>query len=155
LSGDESLALAEVSRAQAVAAKVDWRAQRYEERASLLTLAVVSAPFNAGHARRLLAEYQGLYPHGLSAAIEASHEPSRVRAHESYAEGRVHQFLGNAALATRLLNDAYRILVRIGHPFRAALAAKALYEITHESSWSQAARMQAAAFPNCMVAQKL
>ena len=155
LSGDESLAHAEVSRAQAVAAKIDWRAQRYEERASLLTLAVVLAPFNAGEARGLLAKYQGLYPHGLSVTIEASHEPSRLRAHQSYAEGRVQQFMGNAAVAARLLSDAYRILVQIGHPFRAALAAKALYEITDEVSWLSAARTHAAAFPNCVVAQNL
>ena len=138
-----------------LADEIDWRTTRHEERMSLLALSVLLAPTDLIAAERYVSTYHNLYTHSMHEGAEASHEPPRVLAMQKYADGRIEQFRGNERLAARLLSDAYTMFSNVGHAFRALLTAHALYEITGQAAWLDAAFPQASKFPGCAIARDL
>jgi len=155
LDSDSAASRDNIKAAQAIASTVDWQTTRNEEHMALLSLAALLAPTDADDAKRYLSIYHQIQPHGLREAIDASYEPRRTRAYRNYAEGRVEQFHGNDRVAARMIEDAYKIFVKIGFVFRAALAAEALLALTGETRWFNAACTHAAAFPKSAIARRL
>lgn len=152
---NEAWAAEELHEAHAVARTVAWHSTRDEERMALITLAVLFAPTDLGHAQRYVSTYIELGTDNLNPSIEASHEPRRSIAHQKYAAGRVHAMLGNTSLAIRSLEEAYEIFAHIEHDFRAALVAQALHDLTGNERWLQNARMHAEKFPKSALALRL
>jgi DNA-binding CsgD family transcriptional regulator len=155
LNRNEAWAAEELHEAHAIARSLDWHATRDEERAALITLAVLFAPIDLGHAQRYVSTYIELGAHGLNPANEASHDPRRNTAHQKYAAGRVQAMLGNTDLAVRSLQEAYEIFAAIDHDFRAAMVADALHDLTHDARWLETGRVHAAKFPRCAFAERL
>lgn len=152
---NEPWAAEELHEAHLLARTVEWHATRHEERMALITLAVLFAPNDLGHAQRYVSTFIELGANNMHPSIEASHEPRRSIAHQKYAAGRVQSMLGNTALAVRSLEEAYEIFAQIEHDFRAALAAQALHELTGNERWLQNARAHAVKFPRSAFAQRL
>ena len=155
LDGDERIARYELERAQALAEGVDWHSTRLEEKNALLTTAVLLAPVDVRAAQRVLTVYDRLQAHALNAGIEFSHEPPRLYASRDYAEGVIQAAFGSEALAIRLLTGAYRVFLQYDFALRAMLAARALFEITHEEHWFEAALLHAAAYPSARLSDRL
>jgi hypothetical protein len=99
-------------------------------------LGVLLAPSDLQSAEHYLACYHGLRAHSLRATIGAAHQPRRLVAHERYADGRIQAARGNARVARHLLEEAYQLFDATGQRFRAALAARALYDLTGEEGWN-------------------
>lgn len=152
---NEPWAAEELHEAHVLARSVEWHSTRDEERQALVTMALLFAPMDLGHAQRYVSTYIELGTNNLNPNLEASHEPRRSIAHQKYAAGRVQAVLGNTALAIRSLEGAYEIFAHIEHHFRAALAAQALHELTGNDRWLENARAHAAKFPNSALAQSL
>ncbi|HET9097206.1 MAG TPA: hypothetical protein VFN37_11120 [Candidatus Baltobacteraceae bacterium] len=155
INGNEAWVAEELHEAHTIAHAVDWHSTRDEERMALITLALLLAPTDLGHAQRYVSTYIELGANNLHSNIEASHEPRRNVAHQKYAAGRVHAMLGDTQLATRALEEAYRIFSSIDHEFRAALVSQALHEITGDPRWLENARAHASKFPNSALAHRL
>lgn len=155
LAGDGITFARDIRSAQALAEAVDWAATRNEERMALITMAVLLAPEEPRSAERWIALYHRLHAHSLHERVEASHEPRRVQAYQKYADGCIAAVLGSKAAAVPLLSDAYRLFSCFGLVFRAALAARTLYELTEEIRWLDAARSHAGAFSKCAFAKRL
>lgn len=155
LAGDETTFAREICSAQALAEAVDWAATRDEERMALIAMAVLTAPKEPRSAERWIALYHRLHAHSLPERVEASHESRRVQAYQKYADGCIAAVLGSKAAAVPLLCDAYRLFSCFGLVFRAALAARTLYEITQEPHWLDTARSHASAFSKSAFAKRL
>lgn len=155
LAQDEALARAELALACGAADTVDWHETRNEEAMALMTIGVLLLPIDAPRGQHYIAAYHSLYAHRLEERIEAAHQPRRIHAYQKYADGRVQQILGNAGAAVRLLTGAYELFASFGFPFRAALAAQALYEVTGEEHWLHVTRLHAAKFPAGAFAHRL
>lgn len=155
MSGNEAWAAEELHEAHALARKIEWRSTRDEERAALITLAVMFAPVDLGLAQRYLSTYIDLGAESLPPHNEASHDPSRIVAAKQYAAGRVQAMLGNIALATRNLEQAYGTFSRLEFDFRAALAAQELHQLTGDPRWLENAKAHAGKFPFSDLAQRL
>lgn len=152
---NEAWAAEELHEAHTIARNVDWHSTRDEERAALITLAVLFAPTDLGQAQRYVSTYIELGANNIYPNIEASHAPRRSVASEKYAAGRVQAMLGNTDLAARDLEQAYEIFSAIEFDFRAALAAQALHELTKDVRWLENARAHASKFPNSALARCL
>lgn len=155
LNSNEPWAAEELYEAHALARSLDWHTTRDEERAALITLAVLLAPLDLGHAQRYVSTYIELGPSSLNPGLEASHDPRRNVAHQKYAAGRVQAMLGNTGLAIRTLEEAYEIFVALDHDFRAAVVAQTLHELTRDERWLENARVHAGKFPHCALAKSL
>lgn len=155
LNSNEPWAAEELHEAHAIARGLDWHTTRDEERAALITLAVLFAPVDLGHAQRYVSTYIELGASSLNPALEASHDPRRNVAHQKYAAGRVQAMLGNTALAIRTLEEAYEIFSGLDHDFRAAVVAQALHDLTKDDRWLENARVHAGKFPHCALATSL
>ena len=155
LNSNEPWAAEELHEAHRIARALDWHTTRDEERAALITLAVLFAPLDLGHAQRYVSTYIELGASSLNPGLEASHDPRRNVAHQKYAAGRVQAMLGNTSLAIRTLQEAYEIFAAIDHDFRAAVVAQALYDLTKDERWLENARVHAGKFPQCALAQIL
>jgi DNA-binding NarL/FixJ family response regulator len=152
---NEAWAAEELFEAHSIARTVEWHATRHEERLALITLAVMFAPVDLGQAQRYVSTYIEMGASGMSAAIEASHDPRHSVASQKYAAGRVQAMLGNTELAVRELQQAYEIFASIEYDFRAALAAEALHEITKDQRWLENARVHAAKYPKSALLKRL
>lgn len=152
---NEAWAAEELYEAHAIARNVDWHSTRDEERAALVTLAVLFAPTDLGQAQRYVSTYIELGANNIHPNIEASHAPRRSVASEKYAAGHVQAMLGNSDLAARDLEQAYEIFSAIEFDFRAALAAQALHELTKDDRWLENARAHVSKFPKSALAQRL
>ncbi|HET6896495.1 MAG TPA: hypothetical protein VFH72_14010 [Candidatus Baltobacteraceae bacterium] len=155
LNFNEAWAAEELHEAHAIARSLDWHTTRDEERSALITLAVLFAQIDLGHAQRYVSTYIELGASSLSPNIEASHDPRRNVAQQKYATGRVQAMLNNKDLAVRTLEESYEVFTAIEFDFRAAMAADALHELTNDNRWLETARVHAAKFPNCALAQRL
>ena len=155
LNGNEAWAAEELHEAHAIARVLDWHSTRDEERAALITLAVLFSPLDLGHAQRYVSTYIELGANSLNPGLEASHDPRRNVAHQKYAAGRVQAMLGNTDLAIRSLQDAYEIFAALDHDFRAAVVAQALHDLTHDKRWLENARVHATKFSHCPLAASL
>ena len=155
LNGDEPMTRYELEQAQALASTVDWASTRLEEKNALLTAAILLVPIDVSEAQRLLAAYSGLQAHALDAGIEVSHEPRRLFASLHYADGIIQATLGRGPSAIRLLTDAYGTFAHFNFAFRAMLAAEALFGITKEARWLEAALHHAGAYPNALLAERM
>jgi DNA-binding CsgD family transcriptional regulator len=155
LNHNEAWAAEELHEAHRIARTLDWHATRDEERAALITLAVLLAPIDLGHAQRYVSTYIELGANSLNPNIEASHDPRRNVAHQKYAAGRVQAMLGNTELAVRTLEEAYEIFSTMDHDFRATIVAEALHDLTKDERWLRNARAHAAKFAHCALAQRL
>jgi|GEM_PF-877228 len=152
---NDAWAAEELHEAHAIARNVDWHSTRDEERMALITLALLFAQTDLGHAQRYVSTYIELGANNLHSSIEASHEPRRNVAHQKYASGRVQAMLGHTSLAARDFEDAYAIFCEIGFHFRAALVAQALHELTGDLRWLENARAHAEKFPCSALAERL
>ncbi|HKU68077.1 MAG TPA: hypothetical protein VJP85_09890 [Candidatus Baltobacteraceae bacterium] len=152
---NEAWATEELYQAHAIARAIEWQTTRDEERMALITLAIMFAPIDLGQAQRYVSTYIQLGSENLDPTLGAAHEPRRSIAHQKYAAGRVQAMLGNAAAAIRALEAAYEIFSQIEHDYRAALAAQALFDLTHDDTWLKLARGHATRFPNSALAQRL
>lgn len=152
---NEAWATEELYQAHAIARTIEWQTTRDEERMALISLAVLFSPSDLGQAQRYVSTYIQLGPESLDPTLGSSHAPRRSIAHQHYAAGRVQAMLGNTALAIRSLESAYEIFSQIEHHYRAALAAQALYELTHNDTWLEVARGHATHFPNSALAERL
>lgn len=152
---NDAWAAEELHEAHVIARTIDWHATRDEERMALITLAVLFAPTDLGHAQRYVSTYIELGEDSLNPSLAASHNPRRSIAYREYGVGRVQAMLGHKALATRSLEHAYEIFSAIGYDFRAAMAAQALLELTGDSRWLENARAHAAKFPASALARRL
>jgi DNA-binding CsgD family transcriptional regulator len=152
---NEAWATEELYQAHAIARTVEWQTTRDEERMALITLAIMFAPIDLRQAQRYVSTYIQLGPESLDPTLGASHDPRRSIAHQKYAAGRVQVMLGNTGPAIRSLEGAYEIFSQIEHHYRAALAAQALYDLTHDGAWLEVARGHATKFPNSALAQRL
>jgi DNA-binding NarL/FixJ family response regulator len=155
LNANEPWAAEELHEAHAIARGLDWHTTRDEERAALITLAVLFAPLDLGHAQRYVSTYIELGASSINPGLEASHDPRRNVAHQKYAAGRVQAMLGNTSLAIRTLQEAYEIFSTLDHDFRAAVVAQTLHELTKDERWLQNARVHAAKFPHCALGKSL
>ncbi|HEY9180625.1 MAG TPA: hypothetical protein VIO32_07880 [Candidatus Baltobacteraceae bacterium] len=155
LNSNEPWAAEELHEAHGIARGLDWHTTRDEERAALITLAVLFAPLDLGHAQRYVSTYIELGPSSLNPNLEASHDPRRNVAHQKYAAGRVQAMLGNTALAIRTLQEAYEIFASLDHDFRASVVAQALHELTKDERWLENARVHTGKFPHCALAKSL
>lgn len=155
LNANEPWAAEELHEAHAIARTLDWHSTRDEERAALITLAVLFAPLDLGHAQRYVSTYIELGPNSLNPNIEASHDPRRITAHQKYAAGRVQAMLGHKDLAARTLEESYQIFSALDHDFRAAMSAEALHELTGDDRWLENARVHAGKFPKCALSRHL
>ena len=143
---NETWAAEELAQANAVARDVKWDATHGEERQALVMLAELSAPTDMIQAQGYVSTYMQLGTDSMSPTLAAAHE-RRFTAYEKYASGRVQAVLGNTKLAAASLEFAYDVFAQLRHAYRAALAARALYDLTGETLWLDRARKQAAQFP--------
>jgi DNA-binding CsgD family transcriptional regulator len=154
MNGNEAWAIEELSQAHAIANRVTWSATSGEERLALVTMAILFAPIDMAQAQRYVSSYIQLGAEGVNPTLALAHD-RRALAFEKYAMGRVQQVLGNTPLAVRSLETAFEIFLQSEHFYRAALAAAALYQITAAPTWLEAARANAARFPQSGIYQRL
>jgi tetratricopeptide (TPR) repeat protein len=146
MNHNEPWARDEILQAQAHARTVVWAATNGEERQALVTLAVLFAPLDMGQAQRYVSTYMRLGSETVHPSLAIAHD-RRAAAFAQYAQGRVHQVLGNTEIATSAFENAYRIFDESEHHFRAALAAQGLSELTGATVWAERARQHAGFFP--------
>jgi DNA-binding CsgD family transcriptional regulator len=154
MNENEAWATEELYQAHSLAQRVTWSATSGEERMALITMAVLFAPLDMAQAQRYVSTYIQLGSDGMKPMLAATYD-RRAMAFEKYATGRVQQVLGNTKLAVRSYETAFEIFSQSEHYYRAALAANALYELTHEPAWLEVARSNAARFPQSAIYHRL
>lgn len=145
MNRNEAWAAEELAVASSIAAEVEWDRTHSEERQALVMLADMFAPVDMAQAQRFVSIYSRLGRDSLDPTIAAAHDRRSI-AYEKYASGRVQMMLGNIKLAIESLEFAYDVFSEIGHKYRAALAAAALFEVTENKGWLEKARSQGAHF---------
>lgn len=145
MNRNEAWAAEELAIANSIACEVEWDRTHSEERQALVMLADLFAPIDMAQAQRFVSIYSKLGRDSLDPTIAAAYD-RRAIAYEKYATGRVQMMLGNVRLAIESLEFAYDVFSEIGHKYRAALAAAALFEVTENKGWLEKARSQAAHF---------
>ncbi len=154
MNGNEAWASEELARAHSLAREVEWAATRDEERQALVMLGELFASTDMAQAQRYVSMYSKLGRESLDPTLASAHD-RRTLAYEKYASGRVQAVLGNVKLARESLEFAYDVFAQIRHPYRAALAAAALYELTEDAQWLEKARAQAAHFAKSPLFRRL
>lgn len=146
MNGNEPWAVEEALEAHRIARGVAWSATHGEERQALVMLAVLLAPVDMARAQRYVSAYMQMGKDSVSPMLALAQD-RRAGAFEKYALGRVHQVLGNEALAIASFEAAFEVFSETGYRFRAALAATGLYETTGEERWREGARRAASVYP--------
>ena len=154
MNGNEAWAAEELALAHTLAREVEWDSTHGEERQALVMLAELFASTDMAQAQGYVSTYGRLGRDSLDPTLAAAHD-RRTVAYEKYAAGRVQTVLGNVKLAKDSLEFSYDVFAQIRHPYRAALAAAALYELTEDGQWLDKARSQAAHFAKSPLYRKL
>jgi len=154
MNRNEAWAAEELALADALACEVEWDATHGEEREALVMLGELFSSADMAQAQRYVTIYSALGKDSLDPTLASAHD-RRAIAYEKYAAGRVQGVLGNLKLAKESLEFAYDVFVQIGHPYRAALAAAALFEVTEDLQWLEKARAQAAHFEKSPLFRRL
>jgi DNA-binding CsgD family transcriptional regulator len=144
MNGNEHWATEELAAAHAMARTVEWGATHGEERQALVMLAVLFSPTDMALAQHYVSLYTQLGRANLDPTLATDR---RTVGFEKYALGRVHQVLGNDALAMRSFEAAYEIFNAAGYHFRSSLAAMGLFETSRDAVWLERARAHAEFFP--------
>lgn len=155
ISGNEAWATEELYQAHNLARTVQWGSLVGEERMALISLAVLFAPVEMAQAQRYVSTYIRLGTEGIDPTLGAAHHQRRTQALEKYASGRVQAVLGNTSSATKHLEAAYEVFSQIHHEYRAALAAQALYELSHDETWNEIAKAHALKFPDSALCRRV
>ena len=154
MNENEAWATEELQQAHVLADRVAWGSTKGEERMALVTMAILFAPVDMARAQRYVSTYIALGLDSIDPTLTAAHD-RRAVAFEKYATGCVQQVLGNTKLAIRSFELAFEIFSQSEHFYRAALAANALYDVTHETAWLEMARANASRFPQSGLYRKL
>jgi tetratricopeptide (TPR) repeat protein/DNA-binding CsgD family transcriptional regulator len=154
MSDNELWAVEELAQAHRLSSQVQWGSTVGEERVALVTFALLYASVDMGQAQRYVSTYIALGTENVDPTL-AMGTDRRAIGFEKMASGRVHQVLGNTALAVRSYETAYDIFSQMGFHYRAAIAAEGLWQTTHIDSWLAKAREHASHLPNSTVASKL
>ena len=153
-NGNEPWAIDELLEAHRIARNVPWAQTQGEERQALVMMATLFAPIDMARAQLYISRYMSIGKDSVDPTLAIATD-RRALGFEKYALGRVHQVLGNETLAVKSLESAHRIFAECGYRFRAALAATALYELTHEGHWAERARRDLSIYPQSALAQML
>lgn len=153
LCGNRALEAEALRSARASADVVDWKYTRDDEHEALLALSALLAREHPEDARRYLRMHESLYPHGRNENVEGSHHTRRSQAWANYVEGRIQQGLGSLRISAQLLESSYDLFARLEFEWRSLLVAQALFEVTHEERWLEAARRHAGSYPNTAVSR--
>jgi len=150
--GETRWAEQERSDARDLAATVNWKALDGEERFALCLLGELFAETDAPLALAQIAEYRKAGKQ--FAPILASSDDRRVTALESYSLGVVQRALGDSAEAVRLISQAYDIYDGIGYRWRAGRSAKALAQLTGQTSWKERAATALGVYPRSWLVEE-
>lgn len=154
MNRNEAWASEELALADSLASEVEWDATHGEERQALVMLGELFSSTDMAQAQRYVSIYSTLGKDSLDPTLASAHDRRSI-AYEKYAAGRVQGVLGNVKLAKESLEFAYEVFAHIKHPYRAALAAAALFELTEDSKWLDKAREQAARFSKSPMYRRL
>ncbi len=154
MNRNEAWAAEELALADSLASEVEWDATHGEERQALVMLGELFASTDMAQAQRYVSIYSALGKDSLDPTLTSAHDRRSI-AHEKYASGRVQAVLGNVKIAKESLEFAYDVFAQIQHPYRAALAAAALFEVTEDLRWLEKARAQAAHFEKSPLFRRL
>lgn len=154
MNDNEAWALEELEQASLLSGRVTWSSTKGEERAALVTMAVLYAPVDMARAQGYVSSYIALGLDSLDPTLTAIHD-RRTLGFEKYASGCVQQVLGNTQLAIRSFETAFEIFSQSEHHYRAALASSALYEITRNPAWLEMAKASAMRFPRSALCRNL
>ncbi len=139
--------------AQRLAETVDWAVGGGEEKAALLLLAELCADHDPGRANEYAEAFAGA--RHSTTPTQLAHADRRARAFECYAAGLAQRALRDWVGAEKLLHEAFTIFRAVGCDWRAALAATALGELTHDGSWLGLARELIREYPQSWIAARL
>ncbi|HEX5274737.1 MAG TPA: hypothetical protein VFW34_05620 [Candidatus Rubrimentiphilum sp.] len=145
MNSNEAWAAEELALADGLASEVEWDATHGEERQALVMLADLFSSTDMAQAQRYVSVYSSLGKDSLDPTLASAHDRRSI-AYEKFAAGRVQAVLGNVKLAKESLEFSYDVFAQIKHPYRAALAASALFEVTEDRQWLEKARAQAGHF---------
>lgn len=154
MNANEAWAAEELAQAEALAAEVEWDAAHGEERQALVMLGELFSSTDMAQAQRYVSLYSTLGKDSLDPTLASAHDRRSI-AYEKYAAGRVQAVLGNVKLAKESLEFSYDVFAQIEHPYRAALAAAALFELTEDLQWLEKARTQAKHFSKSPFSRRL
>ncbi len=154
MNRNEAWAAEELALANDLASEVEWDATHGEERQALVMLAELFSSTDMAQAQRYVSIYSALGRDSLDPTLVSAHDRRSI-AYEKYAAGRVQAVLGNLKIAKESLEFAYDVFAQIQHPYRAALAAAALFEVTEDLQWLEKARAQAAHFEKSPLFRRL
>ncbi len=143
MNRNEAWAAEELALANDLASEVEWDATHGEERQALVMLAELFSSTDMAQAQRYVSIYSALGKDSLDPTLVSAHDRRSI-AYEKYAAGRVQAVLGNLKIAKESLEFAYEVFAQIQYPYRAALAAAALFEVTEDLQWLEKGRAQAA-----------
>ncbi|HEV2261964.1 MAG TPA: helix-turn-helix transcriptional regulator [Candidatus Rubrimentiphilum sp.] len=146
LNGNQAWAAEELAQADSIAQEVEWDTTHDEERYALVMLADLFSSTDMAQAQRYVSIHTKLGRDSIDPTIAAAHD-RRAVAYAKYAAGEVQAMLGNVKLAKESLEFSYETFARIGHSYRAALAAAALFRLTEDTNWLEKARSEAGRFP--------
>jgi DNA-binding CsgD family transcriptional regulator len=146
MNGNEPWAAEELASAHALSRFVEWGETRGDERQALVMLAVLFSPTDMAQAQHYVSLYMQLGRANVDPLLNLGTD-RRIVGFEKYALGRVHQVLGNDALALASFTAAYEIFDQAGYHFRASLAAMGLFETCRDAKWLERAREHAEFFP--------
>jgi len=143
----------DLALAQRHAQAVDWSVDRGEEKAALLLFAELYADRDTARALEYTQVFAAVRHN--TARTYLAHADRRARAFECYAAGLAQKALHDWSGAELLLREAFTIFRAVGYDWRAALAAKALADLTHEASWLTVARNLVREYPQSWIAAQL
>src|SRR5476649_2447753 len=147
ISGNEAWALNELDDAVQMARGVAWGQTFGEERAALVTLAVLLAPIDPAEAQKYAATYSLLGVESISPQFAA--KSKNVVAAERYANARIAHTLGDRESALSNYTQAYGVFAEMGYHYQAMLAASALAELTGDAIWLGSTREHLSHYPGC------
>jgi DNA-binding CsgD family transcriptional regulator len=154
MNRNEAWAAEELALADSLASDIEWDSTHGEERQALVMLGELFASTDMAQAQRYVSIYSALGKDSLDPTLASAHDRRSI-AYEKYAAGRVQAVLGNVKLAKESLEFAFEVFSHIRHPYRAALAAAALFEVTEDVKWLEKAREQAGRFSKSPLHRRL
>jgi DNA-binding CsgD family transcriptional regulator len=125
--GQDLWARHELSEAEDLAERIDWRPLGGEEPVALLLLAELFAPIDATKAAVYLARFREIGD--FKSPLSLLRNDPRLEAMIDYSSAVVESGLGNGKRALKLLESAYRIYARMGYEWRAGRCALMEYRI--------------------------
>lgn len=151
----EAIAAAEcITGAEELVAQVNWSGSDDDERLTLLHLATLLAPTDAGRAILHIDRYKAL-PKAINRMYAAAHGNPLYRAKELHAFGLVANAQHGAAFALPMLDEAHRLFRSVSSEWRAAVVALDVYELNGEAAMLAYARERATRIPHSWLARRV